>query len=118
MYHFRAGDVASQHFSGRTIATSGELEMRAKPRKADQYYSVTKALTAEDTQDNLDRLPKLAGRISHEMAHLQFWSEACDTVVLEHFAFENARQAMRRHGLPPRRRRRNSLAPSTPERAS
>ncbi len=25
---------------------------------------------------------------------------------------------MRRHGLPPRRRRRNSLAPSTPERAS
>ncbi|MEG6550866.1 hypothetical protein V6C53_11570 [Desulfocurvibacter africanus] len=38
--------------------------------------------------------------------------------LLEHFAFENALQAMRRHGLPPRRRRRNSLAPSTPERAS
>ncbi|WP_154658850.1 hypothetical protein [Desulfocurvibacter africanus] len=37
---------------------------------------------------------------------------------LEHFAFENAPQTMRRHGVPPRRRRRNSLAPSTPERAS
>ncbi len=36
----------------------------------------------------------------------------------EHFAFENTPLAMRRHGLPPPGRRRDSLAPSTPEQAS
>ncbi len=43
---------------------------------------------------------------------------ALKAICLEHFAFENALQAMRRHGLPPRRRRRNVIPPSTPKGAS
>ncbi|WP_081473850.1 recombinase family protein [Desulfocurvibacter africanus] len=53
-----------------------------------------------------------------QISLLGLMAESERNLILEHFAFENALQAMRRHGLPPRRRRRNSLAPSAPERAS
>jgi hypothetical protein len=54
--------------------------------------------------------PQASGSNQQDMA-------AClETQALGTSAFEGAPQAMSRHGLPPSRR--NSLAPSTPERAA